>query len=244
METFPGQVYVAFGAVLAAVIAGAFSYFNLVSAKESKVSEFRQAWIDALRTEITTYISRLMAVSNLGAYIDENFAEDNKDDVELLRERSRLYEEALSAYHAIQLRVNKDETDPVAKDLNDKFLAALQDAHVWFKVGLHEVLEDNLTTLSDAASPLLKYEWDRVKQGEPNYRHAKAWALLIACSSLPLLLIALAGIFWQPLQSKASASVKARAAIQTPTTPPSSVPAVPATPPVAAPSATGKAPAQ
>lgn len=203
MDTVPGQIYVAFGAVLAALIAGAFSYFNLISAKESKVSEFRQAWIDALRSEITTYISRVAAVNTLGAYIHENLDLEHKYNIELIQERSRLYEEALAAYHAIHLRVNKQETNDDARVLNDGFLHALENAHVWYKMGLSEVLEDNLTSLSEAAAPLLKHEWKRVKRGEPNYRYSKWGAFGIACASLILLAVVYYG-----QKSGASASAK------------------------------------
>jgi hypothetical protein len=104
MESLLGQIFVAMSAVIAALIAGAFAFFSLVVTKETKVSEFRQAWIDALRAEISTYISRLRAVSNLGKYIHEQPVED-KYNPDLLRERSRMHEEALSSFKSILLRI-------------------------------------------------------------------------------------------------------------------------------------------
>jgi len=44
---------IVFGTVLAALIAGVFSYFNLVNSKEQKVSEFRQAWNNSLRSGLS-----------------------------------------------------------------------------------------------------------------------------------------------------------------------------------------------
>lgn len=179
MESLLGQIFVALSAVIAALIAGAFAFFNLVVAKESKVSEFRQAWIDSLRNEISTYISRLHAVSNLGRYIHEKPVED-KYNPELLRERSRMYEEALSAYNSIRLRINPNETVQEAHRLNSAFLNALSTAQRFFENGHTEALDENLEQVSSTAAPLLKFEWDRVRKGEPAYRRAKAMSLGIA----------------------------------------------------------------
>ena len=45
---------VAIGTMIAAFIAGLVSLLSLIISKEQKVSEFRQAWIDALRAEISS----------------------------------------------------------------------------------------------------------------------------------------------------------------------------------------------
>ena len=45
---------VAVGAVVAALIAGTVSLLGLIISKEQKTSEFRQAWIDALRNDLIT----------------------------------------------------------------------------------------------------------------------------------------------------------------------------------------------
>ena len=194
MESLVGQIFVAMSAVIAALIAGAFAFFSLVVTKETKVSEFRQAWIDALRSEISTYISRLHAVSNLGQYIHEKPVED-KYNPDLLRERSRMYEEALSAYNSILLRINPNETNEEASRLNTEFLRTVRTAQRFYEAGHVEALDENLEALGSAAAPLLKYEWDRVRRGEPAYVRAKSTALAIAIgggvSALILLLVAI-----------------------------------------------------
>ena len=60
MINLPDTVFIAFGVVSAAIIAGVFSYINLVSVKESKVSEFRQNWIKRKRGRI--YLQHGMTV--------------------------------------------------------------------------------------------------------------------------------------------------------------------------------------
>ena len=57
----PIQAYFALGAIFAALIAGFFSYLNLIISKESKISEFRQDWVDHLRTEIGNYAASVNA---------------------------------------------------------------------------------------------------------------------------------------------------------------------------------------
>lgn len=196
MDLVPAQVYVAIGAIVAALIAGAFSYFNLVSAKETKVSEFRQAWIDALRSEISTYVSRLVAVTTLGEYIHTNLEDTKKYDIDLIRERSRHFEEILAAHTSIRLRINRHETDRAAKRLNDSFLSALSNTHDNYTRGNKEALSSDLVALSDAAAPLLKFEWNRVRDGEPVYRHAKRIAIGTAIAAL----VAVALLVWSLLQ--------------------------------------------
>jgi len=183
VDAVPGQLFIALGAVVAALIAGAFSYFNLVSEKESKVSEFRQNWINELRTEISTYVSRIQAVTTLGSYIHNTPVED-KYNIELLRERSRLYEEALSAYHSIHLRINKNEKRPDAKRINDSFVSAIEESQECYKAGEEDDLGYRLEQVVETAGPLLKHEWNRVRSGEPSYRWAKGIALVLVCLAI------------------------------------------------------------
>lgn len=211
MESLLGQIFVAMSAVIAALIAGAFAFFSLVVTKETKVSEFRQAWIDALRAEISTYISRLRAVSNLGKYIHEQPVED-KYNPDLLRERSRMYEEALSSYNSILLRINPNEKKQEAHELNTEFLKALRTAQRFYEAGHAEALEENLETLGSTAAPLLKYEWDRVRRGEPAYVWSKHTALAIAIGggvcAIVLLVVA---IVYMPVQNEHDAKASASA---------------------------------
>ena len=200
MDALPGQLFVAVGAVIAALIAGAFSYFNLVTSKEAKVSEFRQEWINALRTEISTYVSRIHAVTTLGNYINSNPIED-KYDIDLLRERSRLYEEALAAYNSIHLRVNKNETVAIAKDINDKFVLAIEEAQECYKAGEEDDLGYRLEQVIEKAGPLLKHEWNRVRDGEPSYRWAKRGAVILVCGAI----LAFGGVTYALLPTKSLA---------------------------------------
>jgi hypothetical protein len=52
----------AIGATVAALIAGTVSLLGLIISKEQKTSEFRHAWIDALRSDLTAFLTQINAI--------------------------------------------------------------------------------------------------------------------------------------------------------------------------------------
>lgn len=94
---------ISIGAVGAALIAGVVSLLGLIISKEQKTSEFRQAWVDALRSEITAYLTSFNAIADaVGvAY---------KDQAEKVKALAPLYSQLNQASFAITLRVNPDES--------------------------------------------------------------------------------------------------------------------------------------
>ena len=60
--TFPAIPDAAIGAIAAASIAGLLAFLGLIIAKENKTSEFRQAWIDSLRLDLSKLISNARAI--------------------------------------------------------------------------------------------------------------------------------------------------------------------------------------
>ena len=119
----PPHIYVALGAVTAALIAGYFSFVGLISAKEGKVSEFRQSWIDAFRSELSEYVSTMRALATLlESAIEaskrrryrngELVAQDELTDEErelFVREHKDYFSKITSNFHSIELRVNPKE---------------------------------------------------------------------------------------------------------------------------------------
>ena len=65
---FSSLSYPAVGTICAALIAGLISFVVTVLAKDQKISEFRQAWIDALRSDAAE-LARCL--ENLGRFMDE-----------------------------------------------------------------------------------------------------------------------------------------------------------------------------
>lgn len=186
------HIFVAFGAVAAALIAGLFSYSNMISTKESKVSEFRQNWINELRKEITSYVASVQALVSLEEELskhNKNLVDklgglkkrilkqkDNDDELEIIKLKANLNDAALSAYYSIQLRVNKYETETEIKAINQSFVDALDDVKSEIEQGMPFDTAASLNNVVQKAEILLKYEWIRVRSGEKAYRSAKKFS--------------------------------------------------------------------
>lgn len=178
------QAFGPFGAVVAALVAGIFALLGLIIAKENKTSEFRQSWIDALRQDIADYAS---AINRCNHYEYHRLSASND---ELALEYEKLLQPELStavnAQMRIRLRVNPDDSDKELKRLNTALLQKIDAIQLAFNESDYEKVPDILNGLHDTAAPLLKMEWDRVKQGEPTYVRAK----LLAASLVVIALIA------------------------------------------------------
>ncbi len=177
-EVLPGHAFVAIGAVLAALIAGFFSLLNLVTSKEQKVSEFRQAWIDELRQEVARYSSAVTYLSVCySAYRNKN--KDEKDIFKFYETVRESYEQVVHTYTAISLRINKNEKNEAIRKANEEFLAALDRIRELFNEGSLKEARVHCDTLREKCKPILKEEWERVKKGEPTYSRTKSVATAI-----------------------------------------------------------------
>lgn len=172
---------ISIGAVGAAVIAGLISVIGLIIGKEQKISEFRQAWINDLRRCLIDYLTNINAACDLMRLKRAGRDIDEERLVECYRKLNE-------ANHGISLRVNASEV-PAKKllDSMEKFekLAAPDG----------DLTPENIKVIEESylqdSKNLLKFEWDRVKKGEPIFVAAKRISLF-ATFSLILLLIA----FW------------------------------------------------
>lgn len=175
----PFQAYFALGAVFAALIAGFFSFLNLIISKESKVSEFRQNWTDCLRKEIGEYASSVNALAVLNIPTKPPLT-----DTEHRQAALPIIDRQDQAYTSITLRVNKEEGNNKHKSVNNCFLTALEQVRQAYKDARLEDARELLVPLRDSAQPLLKYEWERVKSGEKAYRVSKYAALAVLLFSI------------------------------------------------------------
>jgi chromosome segregation ATPase len=176
----------AYGAMLVALVAGAFSLLGLVVSKENKVSEFRQEWIDALREDIAEFVAQSQEIHvELVEYISERV----KDYSEHLQ-RTRDSRIALNkAATRTKLRLNQAEID------NEPLMKAMK--------RLQDLLEDpdrNVESFRGKFGPVsveveknaamvLAREWKRVKEGERGYRRAKVLAYTALLTSLAAALL-------------------------------------------------------
>jgi hypothetical protein len=177
-----------YATLVVAVIAGAFSLIGLVISKEQKVSEFRQSWIDALREDI----SNLIAHANLIHAELLKLAQENPPDKRKFLDRTARNHIATNrSTTRIKLRLNLTEADSQALHNSIQKLDALltTDPSVLVQ-SQDEITSINLKIEEDAAK-VLKAEWERVKDGELNYRVAKLSALILFAGAIIVAIVAI-----------------------------------------------------
>ena len=176
----------AFGAVVAAIIAGIVAWLGLIISKESKVSEFRQQWIDALRADIAAVIRHghciYMSVGVVQNATEHAWNRIGQDFAGLTEAAAR-----------IRLRLNQKEQDSATllSTLNQHFAAVkemIRNDDDSDEAGLTEAVSLASDKLVAAAQIVLKQEWRRVRSGELTYRIAKWAAVLFITVSLVALL--------------------------------------------------------
>ncbi|HIF9258767.1 TPA: hypothetical protein ACX6RA_001823 [Photobacterium damselae] len=167
------------GALFTAMIAGFFAFINLISSKEQKVSEFRQDWINQLRDAISEYISSLSYLSILYKHNLEQDGSDQKSKFDMVQSVEETYSKLNKSYNDILFRVNPKEKNKEHILINDEFLTALSETRdLYMKSNFLEAVKA-CDKLRDKTKPLLKYEWIRVKEGEPKFKFWKYFAVLI-----------------------------------------------------------------
>ncbi|RMA63083.1 hypothetical protein C8C96_4160 [Acidovorax sp. 100] len=172
----------AIGSIAAAVIGAFFAFIGLVIAKESKVSEFRQAWIDELRTEIALVIAALNNLRGISVV-------QIPSQLEAFKLTESFFMEANKASSAIKLRLNPNEErcKEVLRLLNN-----LESLHMkGFPIDIQACrkCEDDLLAASQL---LLKAEWRRVRTGERVFNVAKWSGLAVSIALVVLLLFSVA----------------------------------------------------
>lgn len=159
-----------FGAIGAALIAAVVSVVGLILGKEQKTSEFRQAWIDALRAEIVAYLTQAATIRDkLGVEYPSH-----KSKVDALAPH---YSDLNKASHGIKLRLNaKEEKSGEVLEYMAEFERLFSDDE---NVRTKQ-LEQIETRMLQSSQDLLKSEWKRVKRGEFAFWFAKYVAIGIA----------------------------------------------------------------
>ena len=162
----------AVGSIIAAIIGGLVVFISAVLSKEQKTSEFRQAWIDELRKDVSQYMSGATEVAAL------NYAKKQTgDQVKFLEDNFALIHELQSIEHRILLRLNPTEHADLIekiKSYRKKIIAAYADGSAG------KVEPELADALLETTGRVLKYEWARVKSGENTFRIIKVLAVTVA----------------------------------------------------------------
>lgn len=187
MSTSPEHI-AAIATIAAAIVAGLVSFIVTVLSKEQKTSEFRQAWIDALRSDIADFVAKnavfMAAIRMQGQRInaDEDLSEY------LLQNRLPEMLDVETTRTRILLRINPIEHAKLMQLVNN----------VYGKSGVakpdeHSSLEARIEALIQESQKALKTEWRRVKRGEPIYVITKWVSLLATLAAVAVAIANLAG---------------------------------------------------
>lgn len=181
--TLPSLI-VPIAAVLTAGITGTVSFVTLVISKENKISEFRQAWIDGLRSELSEFAAQARRLSFEQTFV--NIKRLQMPPIEQLQAECEegakpdpFHDNRVSmanSYYALRLRLNPAEEDhgQLLKNL-DAIYDVLNSGS-----GRSSQCIEGLDSLARVTQQVLKREWDRVKIGEPRFRGAISAAKWIA----------------------------------------------------------------
>lgn len=192
------------GPIIAAMIAGFIAFIGMIITKENKVSEFRQAWINEFREEISFLIEAYkkwawhnkLYTTHLNIKLQplDSEHEDPKASIQQLeyietlkshREKSQWYDQTIhdakneiERYKGrIKLRLNSDITRRKEPETN---LNNLLDEILRTKnLESAEKLSDEIYLNS---SLILSTEWRVVKRGEESYVKSKKFIVYIAIS--------------------------------------------------------------
>ncbi|MDF1600111.1 hypothetical protein PZ895_10005 [Mesorhizobium sp. YIM 152430] len=182
---------IAIGAVTAALIAGFFSFLNLVISKEQKISEFRQDWINCLRSEIAQYVASIRFIAGANEIWNNDKTPTASTWQDHWKAMQIPYDNAARAFTSICLRLNPDELNSERVDVNKQFLVKLNEVRNLVRKDQYSEATVAADELNDLARPILKEEWNRVKSGERNYRYSRNGAailLLLALIAVSILL--------------------------------------------------------
>lgn len=172
---------VAIGAIAAAVIAGLVSLIGLIISKEQKTSEFRQAWIDALRNEVSALTSHAMAIQGFQEL--QGFPIEPPQDAWKIARAE--YFGINQAVARIKLRLNqKEEPSRAILRTIDEVESVTNSAQPIQSANINPVLR----RLVEETNTVLKQEWERVKRGELIYRVAKFLSVVVVLFFVALIL--------------------------------------------------------
>lgn len=174
LKTLPSVAVVA-----AALIAAGMAGVNLLLTKELKTSEFRKAWIDALRVDMATFCAsaRLFARSHEAAVFHAAGIGPQPYSAEKIA--SVRYEAALNLFK-IQLSLSPTNLSHVqlivlmteALDAQNQLLAKQPDVKT-VQAQIDKVMKA-IGEVANEAQLVLHSDWEVVKRGGTSYRYALA----------------------------------------------------------------------
>ncbi|PYG79879.1 MULTISPECIES: hypothetical protein [unclassified Pseudomonas] len=161
----------AVAALVVGLIAGIVSLVVSILAKDQKTSEFRQAWIDGLRNDVSQLVAHFGVMKTVAGIVRER-TQAEIDDYLINKQEQFLEIEMLVS--RIRLRLNPEEHVEMLRLLED--LETIRDSEI----------SPRAENISVQAQDILKTEWERVKRGEPSFvwlKRVSKWGVLSTLSA-------------------------------------------------------------
>lgn len=161
--------------IIAALIGLIVALTTAVIAKEQKVAEFRQAWINELRNEVAVMLASIFSLLHELKFHNNHLAKLNmKISIEDKLEFNLKMKLIVESMYKINLRLNPDKDKNIINEiniikglindiLNNKNEAAAQ-----------KTIRNKVSNLSKLFHKSFKSEWERVKNGELLYKYFMA----------------------------------------------------------------------
>lgn len=208
----------AFLSALAGFITAALSIVKLVNEKESKTTEYRQAWTESVRSALAELSSKLNALAHAASAVSRTYhqfikvvesGKSEDEEREAVRQRAiNVYEKAWQetrnahkdlrqeVYHSFaQARLHFKPNDTSFDRIEQKFsdcMSLVEKIQATKKETKRVKMEGEVHSaakeISNYARDILKQEWETVKLGEPAYKKTKKWSIRVCIGMLFILL--------------------------------------------------------
>jgi hypothetical protein len=166
---FPVEYVPLLASISAALIAGTVAFVVAVLSKELKTSEFRQSWIDCLRTDIAEMVATAQMTAH-AVTARRAYGEQKHQIVQFLYEKHPDFISIQSRRNRILLRLNPTEHARLIGAVSTLADFSPLDAE-------DDAIAASVEQLLAECQPVLKAEWERVKRGEPIFIWTKRVAL-------------------------------------------------------------------
>ena len=146
----------------AAIVTSAAALLGLIISKEGKVSEFRQAWVDALRKEAAEMVAQLNAVRTTLRLGKGGEAAWEKEAPRVIQANT----------HLAQMRLRLNPTEPPNQKVLE-LLSRIESLYAGDADWSDKAFEDVEKDFLEAMQVVLKIEWDKTRDGEITFRAVK-----------------------------------------------------------------------
>ena len=189
--------------VVAALITSLISFVNLTLSKEQKTSEFRQTWIDGLRSDLAVFFSSARALCR--TMQEARSVEKDDEDVKLFRfnndQVNSMRLNSADSLYRIKLRLNKNETEHQELERLIIAVTTIQNKINIEKGSDYTEAIEAIERASSYSQEILKIEWERVKSGEKPFKIARNWVMPIIMAISLIFIIALLSSAYEPNKS-------------------------------------------